>query len=144
MKHEYLILKEHNLILESFYGKMDVDGYLRFKMEQINDPDYDSSYNVLSDLRWVEFVFPAAEMHKISDFFKENIQLNEDRKGCLLSIDPLQTAYSMVFKNNTSVGKVTWMVCTTLKETIQWLRLDFDEDYLSLQLREMKRKLVLA
>lgn len=144
MKHEYLILKEHNLILESFYGKMDVDGYLRFKMEQINDPDYGSSYNVLSDLRWVEFVFPAAEMHKISVFFKENIQLNADRKGCLLSMDPLQTAYSMVFKNNTSVGKVRWMVCTTLQEALRWLNCTMEGDRLAQVLAEMKAKLVVA
>lgn len=144
MKHAYRILKEHRLIIESFYGEMDLPGYIEFKSKQIHDPDYSSNYNVLSDLRWVKFMFPASDLGEISDFFKSNINLNVDRKGCLLTIDPLQTAYSMVFNKLTSVSKVKWLVCTSLNEALPWLNCSLQEADISELLQDMKKKLVMV
>lgn len=144
MKHEYLIIKEHRLIIELFYGEMDLASYVEFKSGQLKDPDYNPDYNLLTDLRWVDFLFPASEVSLISDYFKSVVDMDRDLKGCLLSFEPLQTAYSMVYKKHASEGSLQWNVCTTLEESLKWLNCSLPEATLSQILSEMKAKLVLA
>lgn len=144
MKHEYLIIKEHRLIIELFYGEMDLASYVEFKSRQLKDPEYDPNYNLLTDIRWVGFLFPASEVSLISDYFKSVVDINVELKGCLLSIEPLQTAYSMVYKKHASEGQLQWNVCTTLQEALRWLNCNMEEDRLAQVLAEMKAKLVVA
>ncbi|WP_417601747.1 hypothetical protein [Owenweeksia hongkongensis] len=140
MQHVFLILPSRSLIIESFASEIDLPDYIAFKTEQISHPDFDSGFDVLSDLRWAEFAFPPREVHKLVEFFKENVDLEAHRKGCLLTFEPMQTAYSMLFKKHTEGKGVSWKVCTTLMESLAWLNDPLTIEELEVTLAELKEQ----
>lgn len=140
MKHLFLILPTRKLIIESFAKSISPDDYIAFKAEQIAHPDFNSTFDVMSDLRWAEFAFPPEGLNSIADFFKENIDLEANRKGCLLTLEPLQTAYSMIFKKRTEVSTVSWKVCTTMEEAMMWLNYPLSVEELEVVLVDLKEQ----
>ena len=140
MKHVYLILPSRKLVVESFAGEINIENYIAFKSDQITNPEYSADFDVLSDLRWAEFAFPPEGLNTIADYFKENIDLEANRKGCLLTLEPLQTAYSMIFKKRTEVSNVSWNVCTTMQEAMIWLNYPLSVEELEVVLDNLKEQ----
>ncbi|WP_417611569.1 hypothetical protein [Owenweeksia hongkongensis] len=140
MKHVFLILPSRRLVIESFADKVGLEDYIAFKNEQLAHPDFNPEFDVLSDLRWTEFVFPPEDLNKLADYFKENVKVDIDRKGCLLTFQPMQTAYSMLFERHMTGSVVTWQVCTTEVEALSWLHYPLNLTELKRTLEELKNE----
>ncbi|AEV32432.1 hypothetical protein Oweho_1436 [Owenweeksia hongkongensis DSM 17368] len=138
MKHVFRILPEHKLIIELCGSSFGLDDYIEFKKREITHPDFNPEYDILSDLRCSNFTVPAKDVHKMVTFFKESIRLDIDRKGCLLTLEPLQTAYSMLFEKHMTDSIVTWKVCTTEVEALSWLHYPLSLTKLEEILEELK------
>lgn len=121
MKHQFLILPERRLIIESIATEMGLADYIAFKMELMEDAEFSPHYNVLTDLRDVKHGFSPEEVKGLATFFKNNMPIDVKRKGCMLTLKPLQTAYSIIFKKRNPQSAVCWEVCTTINEAITWL-----------------------
>ena len=139
MKHVFRILPEHKLIVERCGPTFGLEDYIEFKSRQISHPDFRPEYNVLSDLTWTEFSMPASEVQEIASYFKENVPIQVARRGCLLTQEPLQTAYSMLFeKQMKGYSAVSWNVCTTLNEALNWLSHPMSIEELKAVLAELR------
>lgn len=140
MKHSFRILPEHKLIIECCGTSFGLDDYTEFKKRELSHPLFNPGYNVLTDLRWSKFAVPATDVHKMVAFFKENVPVGVSRKGCLLTLQPLQTAYSMLFEKHMVNSSVTWKVCTTVTECISYLNYPLAIDEIEVFLAELKEQ----
>lgn len=107
----------------------------------MSDPDFSSEYRVITDLRWVGFLFKSSEIHRVADFLNFAVWGDVQRKSSILTTDPLQTAYSLVFKKYTVGSGVIFNVCTTVEEVLRWMDYPMDEKQMIQVLDTLKRNM---
>jgi hypothetical protein len=71
---EFVILPEKHLIIERFFGDIDLEMIKRMTQVLWNQPNYSKDFNGLVDLREAEFILTPLDLIRLAQYFFSNRQ----------------------------------------------------------------------
>ena len=123
LKSNYKILPEHNLIIESHNGKLDLDSYINFKINVSKDERYKPTLNQLLDFNGAIFTISSQEVSTYANFIKNTPKFIGERKIAVLTNTPNQVVPSVLLKMNLKNSLVLIEIFTTYEKAIHWLNI---------------------
>ena len=96
----YKILPDERIIIEYCKGKVSWIEYMEMKKIQMTEPDYDGTYNVVSDIRDVDTDFTAEienEIRKYVEYLKSQKKTIK-HKTSIITHTPKQLLHAEFFK----------------------------------------------
>lgn len=120
----YKILKPHNLIIEYFEGKINLDNFKAYYYDLFQESDYSHEHVVLGDIRKADFQFEMDGISKFIDFLSESekkFKLQYAKRVAILTDTPKQVALSMILCQ-LSIGLTSnFEIFSTVEAAIKWL-----------------------
>ena len=74
LNSNYIILKEHNLLIEHHSGKLDLEFYINFVKRTTLDPLFSLNMNYLIDLSNVVITASIDDITKYNNFTEDNFK----------------------------------------------------------------------
>ena len=123
--YKYYILKEKNLVIEILRGSFDLSDFVNLKKTESEDPDFDSNFNSILDIRNIDNVFSKEiqkDLEKFLGIIKTIQQVTKSRKAAVITSTPAQVTGITWYKFIDDRG-IDYKVFSTLESAIQWLGL---------------------
>jgi hypothetical protein len=125
VKVSFKILPDCKLIIEKYAGPFSVELYEQMKLEEFSDPEFNSNYNVLADLRKASFgtqsLSSEKEMALVSKFLMSNKENVGKRKSAILTANPEQVVSSIFFMESVKPLPVIVESFSTVDAALKWL-----------------------
>ena len=122
MKINYKIDKERELIIETWPEKVIVEDFEKVKLSEFSDTDFNSAYNVITDLRKVKMEFDEDLIKGIVSFMKLNSDKIKNRKSAIISLSPQLVAGSLFFGQKKHNLSVEVSVFSSLNAAYKWIK----------------------
>ena len=138
-KYRYRILKEQNLIIKYYSGKLTLKDLYDFVKLTGEDADYLPTMFVLNDIRDCLIVIDNNEVYNFIENIKNSQRLYAKRKIVFLTKTPNQVVFSTmidIFKNETFIKL---FIATTLDRALRDLMIsEFNYDLVNQTLNDLK------
>lgn len=121
LNSNYIILKEHNLLIEYHSGNLDLDSYINFVTRTSNDPLFCLNMNYYIDISNVIVTASIDDIKKYNDFIIENFECERKRRVALVTNTPNQMVFATLFKNSNTLKLKEIEVFSTNIAAIDWL-----------------------
>ncbi|MDO9273919.1 MAG: hypothetical protein Q7T92_00030 [Lutibacter sp.] len=121
LKSNYIILKEHNLLIEHHSGNLDLDSYINFVTRTSNDPLFSTNMNYLIDLSNVVVTSSLDDIYKYNTFTEDKFKSVRKRKVAMVTNTPNQMVFSTLFKNSNTQKLKEIEIFSTSTAAIDWL-----------------------
>ena len=121
LNSNYIILKEHNLLIESHSGNLDLDSYINFVTKTSNNPLFCLNMNYYIDISKVIVTASIDDIKKYNDFIKDNFACERKRRVALVTNTPNQMVFATLFKNSNTLKLKEIEVFSTNIAAIDWL-----------------------
>jgi len=122
MKINYKIDKERELIIETWPEKVTIEDYEKVKLSEFSDTDFNSDYNVITDLRKVKMEFDEKIIVGIVNFMKLNSDKMKNRKSAIIADSPQLVASSLFFGQKNRNLSVKVSVFSSLNAAYKWIK----------------------
>ena len=122
MKINYKIDKERELIIETWPEKVTIEDYEKVKLSEFSDTDFNSAYNVITDLRKVKMEFDEDLIKGIVSFMKLNSDKIKNRKSAIIALSPQLVAGSLFFGQKKHNLSVEVSVFSSLNAAYKWIK----------------------
>ncbi len=141
MKFSYHILSDLNLILESYTGEFEYRDVFACKKEEVKDPDWRDSYNVLGDIRKGSITLSDYDTNNMRGYLDDNQEINAKRKSAILTNLPGHVVFGILLKGYNDVKRslIIPEVFSTVQAALSWLGVE-EKEYGRIEeiLRQMK------
>jgi|OpeIllAssembly_1097287.scaffolds.fasta_scaffold00652_8 hypothetical protein len=121
LKSNYIILKEHNLLIEHHSGNLDLDSYINFVTRTSNDPLFSTNMNYLIDLSNVVVTSSLDDIYKYNAYTEDKFKSVRKRKVAMVTNTPNQMVFSTLFKNSNTQKLKEIEIFSTSTAAIDWL-----------------------
>jgi hypothetical protein len=121
LKSNYIILKEHNLLIEYHSGNLDLESYINFVKRTSNDPLFSLNMNYYIDLSNVVVTASIDDIRKYTDFTENIFKCERKRRVALVTNSPNQMVFATLFKNSNTQKLKEIEVFSTKESAINWL-----------------------
>lgn len=137
---DFVIIPECKLIIECCKGIVTLEDSLNLKIEELSDPQYNPTYNVIVDLQEVEIPLDSNPNEQITFFANYIKPLSLNCKVAFLTNEPHQVVIGEMLKQMTyEEPDVHIEIFSTLKAAINFLGLSNDKfDSISERLIELR------
>jgi hypothetical protein len=102
LKNVFVIYPEHSLIIETFYGPVNMEIFMELVEELWDDPAYDRSMDVIVDLSRAKMAMSPAQLDEFAGKF-----IHSERsligRAAILASKPLETAISLLLRDKMKV-----------------------------------------
>jgi len=122
MKINYKIDKERELIIETWPEKVIVEDFEKVKLSEFSDTDFNSAYNVITDLRKVKMEFDEELIKGIVSFMKLNSDKIKNRKSAIIALSPQLVAGSLFFGQKKQNLSVKVSVFSSMNAAYKWIK----------------------
>ncbi len=122
MKINYKIDKERELIIETWPEIITVEDYEHVKLSEFSDADFNSSYDVITDLRKVAMEFDEEIIEGIVNFMKINSNKMKNRKSAIIADSPQVVASSLFFGQKNRNLSVKVSVFSSMNAAYKWIK----------------------
>ena len=138
-KLAYKILDDKSLIIESYIGGFNVDELIEFKKKVGNDKNYNPNFNVIHDIRKLEFLLDLEEISKYISLISENKKLLGNRKSVFITETPKQVVTTSVFDLMKKKLPIKVKVCSTFETAFNFIDLPKNDwEYLETSINSIK------
>ncbi len=120
-KTRYCILPELNLIIEYYWGVINLDNIKNLESRKNNDVDSDCNYNVILDIRDAKFNLGEEDIVEISVFMKTNKNSFGKRKCAFLTITPNQVVSPMLYKSQINSFPMKYEIFSTMNASLRFI-----------------------
>ncbi|MHB1146517.1 MAG: hypothetical protein ACYC01_02865 [Lutibacter sp.] len=121
LNSNYIILKEHNLLIEHHSGTLDLDSYIKFVTKTSNDPLFSNNMNYLIDLSNVFITSSLDDIYKYNTFTEDKFKSASKRKVAMVTNTPNQMVFSTLFKISNTQKLKEIEIFSTTTAAIYWL-----------------------
>lgn len=128
LKSNYIILKDHFLIIESHSGNLDLESYINFVKKTTLDPLFSKNMNYLIDLSNVIITASIDDISKYIHFSEENFKSEIKRRVALVTNSPNQMVFSTLFKNSNTQKLKEIEIFSTKEIALEWLNNNLDKE----------------
>ena len=126
-KLKYVILENESLIIEYYCGKFYVNDLIDFKKRIGKDKKFKPTYNVISDIRELEFLFKMPEVKQYVDFLVTNQKQVGIRKTTMITDTPNQVITSLSFDILKGTLPINFKVYSSLESAYAFLGLSLSD-----------------
>ena len=135
-KFEYRILPEHGIIVEKISGLVTGHELIGFKKNEMQDKDYQFHFDVIADLRKVDFASVEDIVEAFFGFYQEYFPLMKNKKSAYITRKPLQVAVLTLYGDKLKSTPMDIRIFSTTEAAVNWIgltssSLKFHEDILS-------------
>ena len=120
MNASYRIFKEENLIFKIFDGEVTIPNIRNYDSYQFADPEYNSSQDVLVDLRAADIILSFTDVNKFVDYFNSVPAAKNKKIACVFSPVYCQLFSTMLAANKSKLN-LDIKFCKSLKSALSWL-----------------------
>ena len=128
LKSNYIILKEHHLIIECHSGNLDLESYITFIKSMVLDPLFSTNMNYLIDLSHVVITASIDDITKYNAFSEENFKAERKRRVALVTSSPNQMVFATLFKNSNTQKLKEVEIFSTKERALAWLNNNIDKE----------------
>lgn len=128
LKSNYIILKEHNLIVECHSGILDADSFIEFKKSITLDPLFLPSLNYFVHLKKVTFSINLEDVDKYVRFLDANSKVFGNRRVALITNTPNQVVSATMFKMMQQNKSQSVEIFSTNENALEWLNSNLNKD----------------
>ena len=139
LNSNYIILKEHNLLIEYHSGSLDLDSYINFVTRTTLDPLFSENMNYYIDLSNVVITASIDDIRKYNDFTEENFKSERRRRVALITNSPNQMVFATLFKNSNTQKLKEIEVFSTKESAFEWLNCSLNKNEFLSILSELKK-----
>jgi len=119
--YKYKILKDSKLVLHYHQGMVTLDGLIALKKQVISDPDFDASFNCITDLQRATVTLAFDEVFELLRFYKEVYAGWPQTQHALVNDQPQSTALSMLFAKENHNPSKEYHVCSSYESALELL-----------------------
>tara|TARA_R110002050_G_scaffold675_10_gene4761 strand:+ start:1168 stop:1599 length:432 start_codon:yes stop_codon:yes gene_type:complete len=121
--YKYLIIKPLKLVVQFHQNDLTFNGIKKLKQSIIDDPEYNSSYNFIIDLRLANIKMDQNELHLYGDWV-ESILNDEKKHLSLLTLNSRQVISALLFKLNDNFKNLHYDVFSTMEGALTHVDVD--------------------
>jgi hypothetical protein len=123
----YIILKELNVIVECYKGKLNTADAIAYKKDMYADADFDPAFNIVTDLRETQINIQTREhVDHIGQFLGFLKDTPVKRKVALLTDKPSQAVLAHLIKEFSKETNIAHEVFSTLKAAMIYVGLSLN------------------
>lgn len=119
----FKIIPEKKLIIEYFYGKIELKDILELKYRESIEKEYNSNFNVIDDSRDAEFLLDEKEISTYVDHITNNKLINGKRNAAYLTKTPNQVVIATLFDMLKKELPINVRIFSTVEAAINWVDL---------------------
>ena len=123
----YKILPENGLILNNFQYKVQIRDLIVLTIEFMEDPLYNSEYNLLMDFRDSMAIVFRMELSDYISFFKKSVRLKKKVKIAILYSSPNHEFLIKIYKPMAKLLKMEVEQFKDVNEAMIWLGIPMDD-----------------
>lgn len=128
LNSDYIILKEHDLLIEYHSGNLDLDSYINFVTKTFNDPLFSLNMDYYIDLTNVIVTASIDDIKNYNDFTEDNFKCERKRRVALVTNTPNQMVFATLFKNSNTQKLKEIEVFSTKERALAWLNNNIDKE----------------
>ncbi len=137
------IIKEHNLILEYYYGDIYLLDFISLLDSLYNSKDYHPDLNILADTREANIIYEEKQLEALAVYLKTNKKHVKPKKLALLTITPRQVVAGTLFGVFSREIKIVTNTFSVVETAAAWLGISsIDVEQLIRELYLMKQKIL--
>ncbi len=121
--YKYLIIKPLKLIVQFHQNDLTFNGIKKLKQSIIDDPEYNSSYNFIIDLRLAANKMNEKELQLYGDWV-ESVLNDEKKHMSLLTLNTRQVISALLFKLNDNFKNLNYDVFSTMEGALSHVDVD--------------------
>tara|TARA_R110000868_G_scaffold720_4_gene5241 strand:+ start:4163 stop:4594 length:432 start_codon:yes stop_codon:yes gene_type:complete len=121
--YKYLIIKPLKLVVQFHQNDLTFNGIKKLKQSIIDDPEYNSNYNFIIDLRLANIKMDQNELHLYGDWV-ESILNDEKKHLSLLTLNSRQVISALLFKLNDNFKNLHYDVFSTMEGALTHVDVD--------------------
>jgi len=115
---EYIILKEHNLILEHYSGNIYLDDIIRLAEIESADENFNATLNIIVDFRKATLNITEKDVSEYVQYAKNKNNF-EVKKTAILTSTPNHVVVSTLFSIMKDDLPIDVKICSTLSVALQ-------------------------
>ena len=115
----YNIIKSKRLVYQCYTGTIEIPYFLKCTEKVSQDPDYDTKYNAIYDIRNAEVITRLADVTKMFAFWQKRKMLTMG-KNAVITADKRSTAFVMIYN---SLSPQTIKVFHDLESCFPWFNI---------------------
>lgn len=119
----FKIIPEKKVIIEYFYGKIELKDIIELKYRESLETGYNSNYNIIDDSRDAEFLLDENEISAYVNHIINNKLINGKRNAAYLTQTPNQVVIAMLFDMLKKELPINVSIFSTLESAINWVGL---------------------
>lgn len=124
LKSFYIILSESNLVIEHHQGTLNVDSYIKFKKELLEDPLFKTNMNYYIHLKDVFFSTTKPDIKKYIKYMASIYDIIGNRKLALVTSTPNQVVPITIYKSLEGDLNQESKIFSTTEMALHWLNID--------------------
>lgn len=117
----YIILKEHNVVLEYHSGQFDIQSFINTKHNISIQPDFKPDLKSFVNLQDVVFDITMKDIQKYVDFLGSNNNILGQRQVAIITRTPNQVVNTTLFKSNEELKNKAIEIFSTNETAFDWL-----------------------
>lgn len=141
--YKYKILKDAKLVLHYHQGDVNLAGLMALKQRVVEDPDFDRTYDCITDLQRAKVHLSFEEVFELLAFYKKLYEGWPLTRHALVNDQPMSTAMSLLFAKENRNPSKDYHVCSSMDAAIEWLGREGVTDRVISIFREMYEPLSL-
>ena len=135
---KYKIYKDRNLLIEYYFGKLDLNFLKEFKKRIISDPDYISGINCFINFKNASFNLTTQEISEFVGFIGQNSSKLGKRKLAMITNSPNQVVSTSLYKILQQDLNQSVEIFSTYEKALKWLDSDVTAQEITEFLKELK------
>ncbi|NLP56628.1 hypothetical protein [Lutibacter sp. B1] len=135
---KYKILKEHNLIIEYYFGDLELDSLINHKQKLTLDSEFSPGFNCFINLKNVTFKTTPEDITNFVSFIKEKSSVFGKRRIALIKNSPNQVVSTSLYKILQQGMDQSVEIFSTYEKALKWLNIDIDSNDIIKILQKLK------
>ena len=137
--YKYIILKNLNLIIQFYQGKITYEGLLKLNQEILKDNNYNPNFGILVDFRLSKSNISIEEIKSYSKWVNEQSILNRLNNRVILTNTPEQVTKSTIFSLEEEVKEFNYLIFSTLENSLTSLNIDISNlERVEIEIEQMR------
>ena len=124
----YIILKEHYLLIEHHTGNLDLESYINFVTNTTLDPSFSVNMNYFIDFSNVVVTASIDDIVKYNNFTETNFIPERKKKIAIVTKTPKQMVFATLFKNSNTQKLKKIEIFSTNESAIQWINSSLSQE----------------
>lgn len=136
--YKYLILTKLKLIIQFHQNDLTFDEIKKLKQTILIDPDYDTRFNYIIDLRLTHVKMSLNELQLYGNWVQETLSTNH-KNLALLTSNPNQVSNALLFKLNDNLKSLHYEVYSSMAGALGHVNVDLSNlEYIENEISKLK------